>query len=109
MSKFIGFINQGIKHFFIIDEEYLGDGCNEFKNGLPDSFTDSQLVAVLGHLSEKFAYGLVVHEMFHGREHVVQECHEGRACYLRGKVGRLALAKADQSLTLLEEIMRSFT
>lgn len=31
MSKFIGFINQGIKHFFIIDGEYLGDGCNELK------------------------------------------------------------------------------
>ena len=47
MSKFIGFINQSIKHFFIIDGEYLGDGCNEFKNGLPDSFTDSQLMALL--------------------------------------------------------------
>lgn len=68
MSKFIGFINQGIKHFFIIDGEYFGDSCNEFKNGLPDSFTDSQLVAVLVHLSEEFAYGLVVHETFHGRE-----------------------------------------
>ena len=42
MSKFIRFINHGVKHFFIIDGEYLGDGCNEFKNGLPDSFTDSQ-------------------------------------------------------------------
>ena len=103
MSKFIGFINQGIKHFFIIDGEYLGDGCNEFKNGLPDSFTDSQLVAVLVHLSEEFAYGLVVHETSHGREYVVLECHEGRACYLRGKVGRLALAEAEQSLTLLED------
>ena len=46
MGKFIRFINQGIKHFFIIDGEYLSDGCNEFKNRLPDSFTDSQLVAV---------------------------------------------------------------
>ena len=103
MSKFIGFINQDIKHFFIIDGEYLGDGCNEFKNGLPDSFTDSQLVAVLVHLSEEFAYGLVVHETFHDREYVVLECHEGRACYLCGKVGRLALADAEQSLTLLED------
>lgn len=103
MSKFIGFINQGFKHFFIIDGEYLGDGCNEFKNGLPDSFTDSQLVAVLVHLSEEFAYGLVVYETFHGREYVVLECHEGRACYLCGKVGRLALAEAEQSLTLLED------
>ena len=103
MSKFIRFINQCIKHFFIIDGEYLGDGCNEFKNGLPDSFTDSQLVAVLSHLSEEFAYGLIGHETFHGREYVVLECHEGRACYLRGKVGRLALAKAEQSLTLLED------
>lgn len=38
MGKFIRFINQGIKHFFIIDGEYLGDGCNEFKNRLPDSY-----------------------------------------------------------------------
>ena len=47
MSKSIKFINQGVKHFLIIDGEYLGDGCNEFKNGLPDSFTDSQLMALL--------------------------------------------------------------
>ena len=103
MGKFIRFINQGIKHFFIIDGEYLGDGCNEFKNRLPDSFADSQFVAVLSHLSEEFAYGLVVHETLHGREDVVLECHEGRACYLRSEVGRLALAKAEQSLTLLED------
>ena len=51
MSKFIRFINQSIKHFFIIDGEFLGDGCNEFKNGLPDSFTDSQFVTVFGSLS----------------------------------------------------------
>ena len=51
MSKFIRFINQSIKHFFIIDGEYLGDGCNEFKNGLPDFFTDSQFVTVFGSLS----------------------------------------------------------
>ena len=104
MGKLIRFINQGIKHFFIIDGEYLGDGSNQFENRLPDSFTDSQLVAVLSHLPEEFAYGLVVHETFHGREYVVLECHEGRACYLRSEVGRLALAKAEQSLTLLEEI-----
>ena len=103
MGKLIRFINQGIKHFFIIDGEYLGDGSNQFENRLPDSFTDSQLVAVLSHLPEEFAYGLVVHETFHGREYVVLECHEGRACYLRSEVGRLALAKAEQSLTLLED------
>ena len=103
MGKLIRFINQGIKHFFIIDGEYLGDGINQFENRLPDSFTDSQLVAVLSHLPEEFAYGLVVHEAFHGREYVVLECHEGRACYLRSEVGRLALAKAEQSLTLLED------
>ena len=51
MSKFIRFINQSIKHFFIIDGEVLDDGCNEFKNGLPDSFTDSQYVTVFGSLS----------------------------------------------------------
>ena len=51
MSKFIRFINQSIKHFFIIDGEVLDDGCNEFKNGLPDSFTDSQFVTVFGSLS----------------------------------------------------------
>ena len=60
-------------------------------------------MAVQGRLSEEFAYGLVVHETSHGREYVVLECHEGRACYLRGKVGRLALAEAEQSLTLLED------
>lgn len=103
MGKLIRFINQSIKHFFIIDGEYLGDGSNEFKNRLPDSFTDSQFVAVLSHLSEEFAYGLVVHETFHGREDVVLECHEGRTCNLCSEVGRLALAKAEQSLTLLED------
>ena len=51
MSKFIRFINQSIKHFFIIDGEVLDDGCNEFKNGLPDFFTDSQFVTVFGSLS----------------------------------------------------------
>ena len=103
MGKLIRFINQGIKDFFIIDGENLGDGCDEFKNRQPDSFTDSQFVAVLIGLSEEFAYGLVVHETLHGREYVVLECHEGRACYLRSEVGRLALAKAEQSLTLLED------
>ena len=109
MSKLIRFINQGIKHFFIIDGEYLGDGSNQFENRLPDSFTDSQLVAVLSHLSEESAYSLIVHETLHGSEYIVLECHEGRAGYLRSKVGRLALAKFQQSFTLLEEIMRSFT
>ena len=93
----------GADYAFIIDGEYLGEGCNEFKNRLPDSFTDSQLMAVLSHLCEEFAYGLVVHETFHGRENVVLECHEGRVCNLRSKVGRLALAKAEQSLTFLED------
>ena len=103
MGKLIRFINQGIKHFFIIDGEYFGDGSNQFENRLPDSFTDSQLVAVLSHLPEEFTYGLVVYETFHGREYVVLECHDGRACNLRSEVGRLALAKAEQSLTLLED------
>ena len=53
MGKLIRFINHGIQDFFIINGEDLGDGCNEFKNGLPDSFTDSQFVAVLSHLSEE--------------------------------------------------------
>ena len=103
MGKFIRFINQGIKHFFIIDGEYLGDGCNEFKNRLPDSFTDSQFVAVLIGLSEEFAYGLVVHEPFHGRENVVLECHEGRTCNLCSEVGGLALTQSEQALALLED------
>ena len=103
MGKLIRFINQGIKHFFIIDGEYFGDGCYEFKNRLPDPFSDCQFVAVLSHLSEEFAYSLVVHETLHGREYIVLECHEGRACYLRCKVGRLAFSKPQQSLTLLED------
>ena len=102
MGKFIRFINQGIKHFFIIDGEYIGDGCNEFKNRLPDSLADCQFVAVLSHLSEEFAYSFVVHETFHNREDIVLECHEGCACYLRCKVGRLAFAQPQQSFTLLE-------
>ena len=103
MCKLIRFINQGIKHFFIIDGEYLGDCCHEFKNCLPDSFTDCQFVAVLSYLSEEFTDSLVVHKTLHGREDVVLECHEGRACYLRCEVGRLAFAKPQQSLTLLED------
>ena len=109
MSKLIRFINQRIKYLFIIDGEDLCDDCHEFKNRLPNSFTDGQLVAVLSHLSEEFAYSLIVHETLHGSEYIVLECHEGRAGYLRSKVGRLALAKFQQSFTLLEEIMRSFT
>ena len=103
MGKLIRFIYQGIKHFFIVDGEYLGDGCNEFKNRLPDSFADSQFVAVLSHLPEEFANSLVVHEALHGREYVVLECHEGRACNLRSKVCRLAFAKPEQSLAFLED------
>ena len=103
MGKLIRFIDQGIKHFFIIDGKHLGDGCNEFKNRLPDSFADCQFVAVLSHLSEELAYSLVVHETLHGREDVVLECHEGRACYLRCKVGRLAFSKPQQSFTFLED------
>ena len=103
MGKLIRFINQGIKHFFIVDGENLGDGCHEFKNRLPDSFADCQFVAVLSHLSEEFAYSFVVHETFYNREDIVLECHEGCACYLRCKVGRLALAKPQQSFTLLED------
>ena len=103
MGKLIRFVNQGIKHFFIVDGEDLGDGCHEFKNCLPDSFTDCQFVAVLSHLSEEFTDSLVVHETLHGREDVVLECHEGRACYLRCKVGRLAFSKPQQSFTFLED------
>ena len=103
MGKLIRFINQGIKHFFIIDGEYLGDGSNQFENRLPDSFTDSQLVAVLSHLPEEFTYGLVVYETFHGREYVVLECHEGRVCDLCSEVGGLALTQSEQPLALLED------
>lgn len=103
MGKLIRFINQGIKHFFVIDGEYFGDCSHEFKNRLPDSFADCQFVAVLSHLSEEFAYSLVVHETLHGRENVVLQCHEGCACYLRCKVGRLAFPKSQQSFTLLED------
>lgn len=103
MGKFIRFINQGIQDFFIIYGEDLGDDSNEFKNGLPDSFTDSQFVTVLGHLPEEFSYSLVVHESLHGREDVVLECHEGCTCNLCSEVGRLALAQSEQSLALLED------
>ena len=103
MCKLIRFINQGIKHFFIINGEHFGDGCHEFKNRLPDSFTDSQFVAVLSRLSEEFTYSLVVHESFHDGEDVVLECHEGRARNLCSKVCRLAFAKSQQSLTFLED------
>ena len=103
MGKLIRFINQGIKHFFIIDGEYLGDGCHEFKNSLPDSFADSQFMAVLIHLSEEFADSLVVHETLHDRKDVILECDEGRACNLCGKVGRLAFPQPEQSLALLED------
>lgn len=85
MDKLIRFIDQGIKHFLIIDGEHFGDGCNEFKNRLPDSFADSQFVTVPGHLSEEFANSLIVHEALHGRKDVVLDCHEGRACNLRCK------------------------
>ena len=102
MGKLIRFINQGIKHFFIIDGEYLGDGCNEFKNRLPDSFTDSQFVTVLGHLPEEFAYGLVVHETLHGREYIVLECHEGRACNLRSKLADWHLPRPSSPLLSLK-------
>ena len=103
MGKLIRFINQGIKHFFIIDGEHLGDCCHEFKNRLPDSFADSQFMAVQIHLSEEFADSLVVHETLHDREDVVLECHEGCACNLSGKVGRLAFPQPEQSLALLED------
>ena len=103
MCKLIRFINQGIKHFFIVDGEHLGDGCHEFKNSLPDSFADSQFMAVLIHLSEEFADSLVVHETLHDRKDVILECDEGRACNLCGKVGRLAFPQPEQSLALLED------
>ena len=109
MCKLIRFINQGLKHFFVIDGEHLGDGSDEFKDCLPDSLCDGQFEAVLPCPPEEFAYSLIVHEALHGREDVVLECHEGRAGYLRGEVGRLALAKPQKSLTLLEQLMRSFT
>ena len=86
MGKLIRFINHCIKHFFIIDGEYFGDGCSEFKNGLPDSFADSQIVAVLINLSEEFANSFVVHESLHGREDVILECHEGRTRNLCSEV-----------------------
>ena len=103
MSKLIRFVNQCLHDFFIAGGEDLGDGCNQFENRLPDSFADGQLMAVLIHLSEEFSNSLVVHESLHGREDVVLERHEGRTCYLSCEVGRLAFAKSEQSLALLED------
>lgn len=103
MSKLIRFINQGIKHFFILDGENLCDGRHEFKNCHPDLFADSQFMAVTRHLSEEFSDSLVIHETLHGREYIVLKSYEGGACYLCCKVGRLALIKPQQSFTLLED------
>lgn len=103
MCKLIRFINQGIKHFFIIDGEYFGDGCHEFKNRLPDSIADGQFVAFLSYLSEEFAYSLVVHETLHCGEYVVLEYYERSGGNLCCEVGRLTLAKFQQSLTFLED------
>ena len=103
MCKFIRFVNQGIQDIFIIDGEDLGNGCDQFENRLPDSLCDSQFATVLFHLSEEFSDSLVVHEALHGREYVILECHEGRACNLCCKVGRLAFAKSEQSFALLED------
>ena len=92
MCKLIRFINQGIQDIFIIDGEDLGNGCDQFENRLPYSLCDSQFVTVLVHLSEEFSDSLVVHEALHGREYVILECHEGRACNLCCKVGRKTFA-----------------
>ena len=102
MSKLVRFINQGIHDFFITGGEDFGDGCHQFENRLPDSFTDGQLMAVLIDLSEKFANSLVVHESLYGRENVVLERHEGRTCNLSSEVGRLAFPKSEQTLAFLE-------
>ena len=64
MSKLIRIVNQGIHDFFICNGEDLGDGCNQFENRLPDSFTDGQFMAVLIDLPEEFSDSLVVLNRF---------------------------------------------
>lgn len=103
MSKFIRLVNQGIQDFFIIDGEDLGNGCGQFKNGLPYSLAYGQFETVLPRLSEEFTDSLVVHESLHGREDVVLERHEGRTCNLCSEVSRLAFPQSEQSLALLED------
>ena len=85
MSNLVGFVNQGIHDLFICYGEDFCDGCNKFKDRLPDSFADGQFLTALIDLSEEFAYSLIVHETLHGREDVVLERHEGGACNLRSE------------------------
>ena len=103
MSKFIRLVNQGIQDFFISDGEDLGNGCDQFKNGLPYSLAYGQFETVLPRPSEEFTDSLVVHESLHGREDVVLERHEGRTCNLCREVGRLAFPQSEQSLAFLED------
>ena len=103
MSKLVRFINQSLHDFFITGGEDFGDGCNKFKDRLPDSFADGQLMTVLIRLPEEFPDSLVVHESLHDRENIVLERHEGGACNLRSEVIRLAFAKSEQSFALLED------
>lgn len=86
MGKLVRFVDQGIKHLFVINGEHLCNGGDESKNRLSDSFTDCQFVAVLCHLSEDFADSLIVHGTLHGGEYVVLESHKSGACNLCRKV-----------------------
>ena len=103
MSKFIRFVNHSLKHFFIRDVKNSYDGSNQFKDGSPYPFADSNFEAVLVHRPEESADCFVCREAFYYREDIVLQSDQRDTCNLRGKIVGLTLAKTEQPLPFLKD------
>lgn len=103
MSKFVRLVYHNLKDFFVSNTEDSCDSSNQFQDSTPYPFADCNLVAVLVCQSEDFADSFVCHKPLHDRDHVVLQRNKRCTGNLGGKVAGLTLAKAKQSLALLED------
>ena len=102
-------INNCRKQFTGISRDHLCDFQDGVQYQFPDPVRGGQLKSTSCGLTEKCSDGLVGLKPFHCAKYVILHHGQREAGNLRREVYALASAEVEQLLTIVKEIMRSFT
>ena len=109
MSQFIRPVDKHVEDLLVPDIEALRHLSDELNHHIPDFLCDGELDAVLHHVLEETADGLIVAESPCRRKQVVWHGGYRSHGYLRGEIAHLVLAESEIQLAVLVKFMRSFT